>query len=243
MADIAVVFHGLQGGAPALLLDHAHLQGLRFVVVEQQFVYAQGVDIGAGHFVKHAAGFLPRIQMGAVVCPKIGRQLAVAAIEDIAVFQHFIVGVVFGVQPERACFDADIDVFRHQGHIIVIADFVGKRLHYGENLVVALASGQALGQRCGFDVGLQHELALRFAAAGAGERNAAAQKMRAGIDHFVEKAAGLAGIARHIGHAFFVRIHFFERDDGDIKIMLFEFKQAGRVVQQHIGVENKQLAA
>ena len=62
-------------------------------------------------------------------------------------------------------------------------------------------------------------------------------------DDFVEKAAGLARIARDFGHAFLVVVEFLQRRHRQIDVVLLEAEQAGRIVHQHVGVEHEQLGA
>lgn len=57
----------------------------------------------------------------------------------------------------------------------------------------------------------------------------------------VERAAGLARIACHLGRTLFVAVEFLEHDHRQKNIMLFKTKQTHRIMQQHIGVEHKQL--
>src|SRR5574340_1554297 len=57
----------------------------------------------------------------------------------------------------------------------------------------------------------------------------------------VEKAAGLARVARHLGHALLVVVELLQRGDRHIDVVFFETKQARGVVHQHVGVKDEQL--
>ena len=59
-------------------------------------------------------------------------------------------------------------------------------------------------------------------------------------NHVVEEAARLAGVARGFRHAFLVGVQLFEHDHGQENVVLFKAENCGRVVHQHIGVENEQ---
>ncbi len=55
----------------------------------------------------------------------------------------------------------------------------------------------------------------------------------------IQGAADLAAIAGHFGHAALVAVQLFEHHHGQEDVVLFKAEQAGGVVQQHIGVQNK----
>ena len=63
---------------------------------------------------------------------------------------------------------------------------------------------------------------------------------RGGHD-FIEEAAGLTGIAGHIGHALLVAVELFKRSDRQEHIVFLEPEQAARIVHQHIGVDHEEL--
>jgi hypothetical protein len=57
----------------------------------------------------------------------------------------------------------------------------------------------------------------------------------------VERAAGLAAVARDFGGAFLVAVELFQHDHRQEDVVLFEAEQAHRIVQQHVRVEHEQL--
>ena len=60
-------------------------------------------------------------------------------------------------------------------------------------------------------------------------------------DNIVEGAGNLPRVARNFGHALLVVVEFFQRHDRQEDIVLLKAVDAGRVVQQDVGVENKKL--
>ena len=202
-------------------------------VLHQRPVYAiEGV---------HA--FLPAFDVLGLCVPKIGRQNKHAVIEQLVVTQGFVVFVIFGGQPQRACLDAHIDVFRNQHHL-ALRVLLFKRGHHAQNLVVGLALGQRIRrQSVVLHTGLKEQVARGLAVAGRVQRDAFCQFFFGSRSHqCIEHAAGLAHVARHFVAAFFVAVHFLQHDQGQIDIVLFKPEQAGGVVHQHIGVEHEQFA-
>ena len=125
-------------------------------VLHQRPVYAiEGV---------HA--FLPAFDVLGLCVPKIGRQNKHAVIEQLVVTQGFVVFVIFGGQPQRACLDAHIDVFRNQHHL-ALRVLLFKRGHHAQNLVVGLALGQRIRrQSVVLHTGLKEQVACGLAVAG-----------------------------------------------------------------------------
>ena len=183
---------------------------------------------------------LPALHTLAVGGPEIGGQGHGAGVQQVAVFQGFVVLVVVGGQTQSTGFDPHIDVFRHQHHF-PFRVFLAQCGHDTENLVVCLALGQAGGQAVVQRQGLEHELALGFALPGAVEFKALGNVRTGCACQGIERAAGLAGVACHLGHAFFVAIELFKHDHGQEDVVLFEPEQAHGIVHQHIGVQHKQL--
>ncbi|MPN59595.1 hypothetical protein SDC9_207316 [bioreactor metagenome] len=70
--------------------------------------------------------------------------------------------------------------------------------------------------------------------------NAGFDAIRRGRDDLVHHPAGLARIARDLGHAFLVVVEFLQRHDRHVDVVLFETVEAGGVVHQDIGVEHEQ---
>ena len=203
------------------------------------------VDQHAGHsgaidLVKGVLSLLPAFNALAVGGPKVGGQRHRARIQQIAVFQGFVVLVVVGGQAQGTGLDAHIDVFGHQHHFAGWI-FFAQRLHYAQDLVVRLALGQAGGQTVVQRLGLEQQFALGLALASAAQIEALGNVRTGRAGQRVERAAGLAGVARHFGHAFFVTIELFEHDHGQEDVVFFKAEHAHRVVHQHIGVKHKQL--
>ena len=113
-------------------------------------------------------------------------------------------------------------------------------LDHAQDLVVCFALGQAAGQRDFEVAGLEKQTPTHLFVPRAVERQAHRHIGTGMGRQTVQAAAGLARIAGHLGHAFFVPIEFFQNDHGQKNIVLFKSKQAHGVVHQHVGVEHKQ---
>jgi hypothetical protein len=112
--------------------------------------------------------------------------------------------------------------------------------HHAENLVVYLA-GRQVDRHVAIDrLGLQEQPAGRGIVAVRTERHALLDVVELG-HHFVEEAAGLARVARDFAHALLVVVEFFQGGDRHEDVVLLEAEQAGRVVHQHVGVEDEKL--
>ena len=74
--------------------------------------------------------------------PEIRRQLAHAGVQQVGIFENFVVEVVFGREPERARLDAHVDVFADQDHLALGVQLL-QMMHDAEDLVVGFVSWRA----------------------------------------------------------------------------------------------------
>ena len=58
--------------------------------------------------------------------------------------------------------------------------------------------------------------------------------------HLADEAADLADVAGYFGQAFLCRVEFLQHDHRQEDIVLFESEDRGRVVHQHVGVDDVQ---
>ena len=117
---------------------------------------------------------------------------------------------------------------------------LAQTLDDAQDLVVRLAGRQAGGQ---FEVeprGLKEQAATGSALACRIQGNPQGDVGARCGHQGVERAADLAAIARHFGHAFLVAVELFEHDHRQIDVVFLEAEQAGRIVQQHVGVQHEQ---
>jgi len=114
-------------------------------------------------------------------------------------------------------------------------------LYHAQNLVVGLALGKAHGQAHVQRLGLEKKLATDIAMARAVQRQAFGHVCALRAGQCIQRAAGLAGIARHFGHPFFVAVQFFQHDHGEVDVMFLKAEQAHGVVHQHVGVQHEKL--
>ena len=98
-------------------------------------------------------------------------------------------------------------------------------------MVIGFALGQGQGQIGCQRLGLEKQAPARSAVSRAAEWQAMQHIARTiGCGQLIQGAADLACVARHLGHAFFMAIEFFQHDHGQINIVFFEAEQAGRIV-------------
>ena len=91
-----------------------------------------------------------------------------------------------------------------------------------QNLVIGLALGQARGQCEVKWLGLEEQAATHLDMACAIQLDTRSDVRPVGRHQGIQRTAGLAGIARHLGHAFFVAVEFFEHDHGQEHIVFFK---------------------
>ena len=113
--------------------------------------------------------------------------------------------VVIGGQAERTRLDPHVDVFGHQHHLTRRVLFA-QRFNHAENLVVCLALRQADGQRVIEYLGLEKQAAAGFAVACRVQFQPFGNVGAGRASQRVQRAAGLAGIACNLGHAFLVAV-------------------------------------
>ena len=91
--------------------------------------------------------------------PEIVRQLHDAGVQQVGVFQHMVVEIVFRRQTERTRLDPHVDVFRHQYHGPAgLLHF--QCAHYAEDLVVGFAHRQAFWKTDVVQFSLEIQVAL-----------------------------------------------------------------------------------
>jgi hypothetical protein len=191
---------------------------------------------------------LPALNRLPVCGPKVCRQRHGARIQQVTVFQCFVVLVIVGSQAQRPRLNPHIDVFGHQHHLPCTGFGVtrqccillAQRLHHAQNLVVCFPLGEAGWQGIVQCLGLKKQLALGFPVARGVELQASADVGTGCTCQRVQRPAGLAGVARDLGHAFLVAIKFFQNNHGKKNVMFLKPEQAHGVMQQHIGVQHKQ---
>ncbi len=187
-------------------------------------------------------GLLPRLHAFAVLVPEIRRQFARAGVQKIGVFEHLVVEIVLGREPQRTRLDAHVDVFADEDDLAL-----GMRLlqvfHHADDLVVGLAAREPRRQLAADRLGLQEQPSRCVAAVVRAQLDAAFDVVLAAAHDFVEKAARLARVARDFRHAFLVAVEFLERGHRNVDIVFLEAEQAGRIVHQHVGVEHEELDA
>ena len=116
-------------------------------------------------------------------------------------------------------------------------------MHHPQDLVVGLALRQRARQAVVQRLGLKEQAAGGLLVAGSVQRHAMAHVLRChGSHQRIQRAAGLACVARYLGHALLVAVQLLEHDQRQEDVMLLEAEQAHRVVHQHIGIQHEQAA-
>jgi hypothetical protein len=90
-------------------------------------------------------------------------------------------------------------------------------------------------------MGLQEQSARGGLVAVGGQRRAIMDAELGGADDLVEEASGLAGVARHLGHALLVVVQFFQGRHRQVDVVFLKAVETGGIVQQDVGIENEQL--
>src|SRR3569623_764136 len=235
---VAEIAHRDHLGLLAFALQHLRVERVG-AFLEDELVRQQARDQRPLDAVVGLAVGLPRFHAFAVRVPEIGGQFAQAGVLQSGVFQYLVVEVILGRKPQRARLDAHVDVFRHQNDL-AFGVMARQEQHDAEDLVVDLAGRQAQRDVAGDRLGLQKQPAGGGVMAVRCEWHAFLDAVEL-ADDLVEKAAGLASVARYLVHAFFVLVEFLQRGDRHIDVMLFEAVQAGGVVHQHVGIQYEQL--
>ena len=221
-------------------LGHAGIQRrLTRTFKKYELVDEQTAHNRPGDAVEGVAALLPAFHGFALACPEIGRQGQRAGIQQVAVFKGFVVLVVVCRQAQSAGFDAHVDVLGHQ-HYLTRGLVFAQRFNHTEDLVVSLALWQAHGQGVVQRLGLKEQAAAGFAVPCGVKLQSLRNFSVFGTGQCVQRAAGLAGVAGHLGHAFFVTVEFFQHDHRQKDVVLFKPEQTHGVVHQHIGVEHEE---
>ena len=164
-----------------------------------------------------------------------------ARIQQVGIFQHVVVEVIFRGQANGTRLEAHVDVLGDQHHRTFRILLV-QRAHHAQDLVVGLAFGQAFRQGGVLQLGLEVQAALGILVAQFGQRDAQVDRVLCNVRHQrVQRTRDLACIARHFGHALLVVVQLFQRDHGQVDVMLLEAEQRGRIVHQHVGIQHEQL--
>ena len=101
---------------------------------------------------------------------------------------------------------------------------------HAQDLVVGLALGQAGGQLVVQRGGLKEQAAASGALAGGVKLEPPDNIGTADAGQGIKRAADLAAIARHFGHALLVAVQLFQHHHRQVDVVLFKAEQAGRVV-------------
>ncbi|TXT23036.1 MAG: Dehydrogenase [Gallionellaceae bacterium] len=197
---VGVIGQCAQHGGVAILCRHHGIERGAAVFLVNELVHQQVAALRPFDVVKSVAALLPGFHVGAVFIPEILRQRQHTAIQQVGVFQHLVVEIVLRGQPERARLDAHVDVFADQDHRALRLLLLQEQ-HHAEDGVVGLAVLQRGRQLVGDKLGLQEQPPGGGMAALCLQRDALADIVRGFTDDRIEKAAGLAGVARDFRHA------------------------------------------
>src|SRR6185503_10987196 len=96
--------------------------------------------------------------------------------------------------------DPHVDVLADQDDL-ALGLCLCEMAHDAEDLVVGLARGEGGWQLAAYRIGLQEQAASRLLRAVRGQLDARVDVVSRMTQQLVEKAARLAGVARHFGHA------------------------------------------
>ena len=239
--EVVEFLEGFQDRGLAANLGHARIKaGLAGRFKIHKLVDVQARHDGAADAVESVAAALPAFHRLAMPNPEVRGQGQGAGIQQVAVFQGLVVLIVFCGQSQRPCLHAHVDVFGHQHHITRRV-LLAQGLDHAQNLVVGLALGQAHGQAHVQGLRLEKQLATHIAVAGAVQRQAFGHVGALGAGQRIQRAAGLACVACHLGHAFFIAVQLFQHDHGQEDVMFLKAEQAHGVVHQYIGIEHEKL--
>ena len=128
---------------------------------------------------------------------------------------------------------------------MVLGSGLAQRQGDREDVVVGLVRDQ-FARQLGLDqTGLEVESAARrdgvVVGHRAGERDALLDRADVVVgEQFVEEAADLAHVARDFRDAALVGVELLEHHHRQVDVVLLEVEQRGRVVHQHVGVEDEQ---
>ena len=179
--------------------------------------------------------------------PEVPRQGFNAGIEHVGVFDGLVAVVVLGMHADDCGLDAQIDVLRYQRdarpRLLAL-----QRQRLPEDQIVDADPGQTRRQTARELAGLEEQpaggrfFAVVAAIAGGYDQPGIDLLLGDAAHHVIEKAADLACVARCLRQAFLIRIQLFEHHHRQINVVLFEAKDRGRIVHEHIRVEHEQSA-
>ena len=182
---------------------------------------------------------LPALDGLALARPEVLRQRQRAGVQQLAIIQRLVVLVILGGQSQRAGFHAHVDVLRHQDHF-ALGMSLAQRMHHSQDLVVGFALGQARGQVAFQRLGLEEQKATRTMVTSGRELEALGHVATLLSHEGVKRAAGLAPVAGHFGHALLVTVELFKHDHRQEDVVFLEAEQAHRIMQQHVGVQHEE---
>ena len=134
-------------------------------------------------------------------------------IKQVSIFQHLVVEIILRVQAQRTCLDAHIDVFTDQ-YDGALGLLVVQVHHYAEDGVVSFAIGKIFGEFLIDKLGLQKQPPGSGFVGLSLQGNALLNGLRVRADQLIQKATGLTGVTRNLGHAFLVVIQLFQHEHG-----------------------------
>ena len=102
------------GRRSGYLTDDGIKRSLAFL--EEELVGQQLRAQGSLDAVQRVTVLLPGLHPLTVIIPELGRQLAHAGVQQVAVFEHLVVEVILRQQPESTGFDAHVDVLGNEDH-------------------------------------------------------------------------------------------------------------------------------
>ena len=105
----------------------------------------------------------------------------------------------------------------------------------------ALAVGRPVGSSLEMASVCRNSASARQLVRRAGERDAVVDRLAVAADDVVKRSRDLPCVARDFREPRLVVVELFERHDRQEDVVFLETVDAGRIVQQHVGVENEEL--
>ena len=122
-------------------------------LLEYEFVDHHARAQRAVQAVVGVPGLLPRFHALAVLVPEIGRQFARPGVEQIGVFEHLVVEIILGREPQGTRLDAHVDVLADEDDLALGVRFL-QEFNDADDLVVRFAAGEPRRQLAGDRLGL-----------------------------------------------------------------------------------------